>query len=91
LLISERAIGTDQSQKFVLTVAADRTVSYRTVKLGPVIEGKRIIRSGLKAGEQVIVNGLQRVRPGMTVDPETAVAATTRPSESPNGTSVAVK
>ena len=92
LLISERAIGTDQSQKFVLTVAPDKTVAYRTVKLGPVVEGKRIIRSGLKAGEQVIVNGLQRVRPGMTVDPETAVAATTaKPAESPNGTSVAVK
>ena len=75
LLISERAIGTDQSQKFVLTVAADNTVAYRTVKLGPVLEGKRIVRDGLKAGDRVIVNGLQRVRPGMTVTAE-AVAAT---------------
>jgi RND family efflux transporter MFP subunit len=88
LLISERAIGTDQSQKFVLTVAPDHTVGYRTVKLGPIIEGKRIIRSGVKAGEQVIVNGLQRVRPGMTVDPETAVAET---EPAPRGASVAVK
>lgn len=70
LLISERAIGTDQSQKFVLAVDAGNTVVYRTVKVGGAIDGKRIVRDGLAAGEQVVVNGLQRVRPGMTVAPE---------------------
>ncbi len=70
LLISERAIGTDQSQKFVLAVAKDHTANYRTVKLGGSVGDKRIVRSGLAAGDQVIVNGLQRVRPGMTVEPE---------------------
>ncbi len=72
LLVSERAIGTDQSQKFVLAVNGDKTAVYRTVKLGGVIDGQRIVRSGLHAGDQVIVNGLQRVRPGMAVDPELA-------------------
>ncbi|MDB6077090.1 MAG: rane protein [Akkermansiaceae bacterium] len=67
LLVSERAIGTDQSQKFVFTVGADNTVAYKSVKLGPVIDGKRVIRDGLQADERVIVNGLQRVRPGAVV------------------------
>jgi len=75
LLISERAVETDQSQKFVLVVGADRVASYRTVKLGGTVEGKRIVRSGLQRGDKVIVDGLQHVRPGMPVDPETAVAA----------------
>jgi RND family efflux transporter MFP subunit len=75
LLISERAIGTDQSQKFVLTVGDDNTVAYRAVKLGAIIDGKRIIRDGLKPSDRVIVNGLQRVRPGMAVTAETAVVA----------------
>jgi RND family efflux transporter MFP subunit len=76
LLISERAIGTDQSQKFVLAVAPDSKAVYRTVKLGGTVgDGLRVVRSGLNPGERVIVNGLQRVRPGMTVDAEVAVAA----------------
>ncbi|HEY0944786.1 MAG TPA: efflux RND transporter periplasmic adaptor subunit [Opitutaceae bacterium] len=82
LLVSERAIGTDQSQKFVLAVAPDNTVAYRSIKLGPSLEGQRVVRDGLKAGEQIIVNGVQRVRPGMTVDPELAVAAKPSPSSS---------
>ena len=74
-LVSERAIETDQSQKFVLVVGADRIASYRTVTLGGSVEGKRIVLDGLHAGDRVIVNGLQRVRPGMAVDPEAAVAS----------------
>jgi RND family efflux transporter MFP subunit len=70
LLISERAIGTDQSQKFVLTVGNDNTVAYRTVKLGGVHNGLRVVDEGLQPGDTVIVNGLMRVRPGMTVIPE---------------------
>jgi len=75
LLVDDRAIGTDQAQKFVLTVTATNTVAYRQVQLGPLAEGKRIVRSGLDAGEKIVVNGLQRVRPGMPVTPETEVAA----------------
>lgn len=82
LLISERAIGTDQSQKFVLALEQNNTVAYRTVKLGGAIDGKRIVRDGLRPGDQIVVNGLQRVRPGMTVAPErlaaTETAATTQ-------------
>lgn len=75
LLIEERAIGTDQAQKFVLTLTETNTVAYRTVELGPLVQGKRIVRAGLDAGEQIVVNGLQRVRPGMPVTPQTEVAA----------------
>ncbi len=75
LLISERAIGTDQSQKFVLAVDKDNVVAYRTVKLGAFVDGKRAVRDGLHAGDQIIVNGLQHVRPGMTVAPELEVAS----------------
>jgi RND family efflux transporter MFP subunit len=75
LFISERAIGTDQSQKFVLTVDDSNTVAYHAVKLGAVVDGKRIVREGLSAGDRVIVNGLQRVRPGMTVVAEAAPPA----------------
>ncbi len=75
LLVSERAIGTDQSQKFVLAVDRNNTVAYRTVKLGATLGGMRVVREGVQAGDSIIVNGLQRVRPGMTVDPEQQLAA----------------
>lgn len=75
LLVEERAIGTDQAQKFVLTLTETNTVAYRPVKLGPAINGKRVVRTGLEAGEQIVVNGLQRVRPGMPVTPQTEVAS----------------
>jgi len=74
LLVEERAIGTDQAQKFVLTLTSTNTVAYRSVKLGPVIAGKRVIRSGLEEDEKIVVNGLQRVRPGMPVTPQEAIA-----------------
>jgi multidrug efflux system membrane fusion protein len=74
LLVSERAIGTDQAQKYVLTLTASNTVAYTAVKLGPAVEGKRIVRSGLLAGEKIIVNGMERIRPGMPVTPQEQVA-----------------
>jgi multidrug efflux system membrane fusion protein len=64
LLVNERAIGTDQSRKFVFVVGGDGKAEYREVTLGPTADGLRIVRSGLKAGEKVVVNGLQRVKPG---------------------------
>ena len=75
LLVSERAIGTDQAQKYVLTLTGTNTVAYQSVKLGPVVDGKRIVRSGLEAGQQIVVNGLQRVRPGMPVTPQEELAS----------------
>lgn len=74
LLVSERAIATDQAQKYVLTLTATNTVAYQPVSLGPVIDGKRVVRTGLQPGERIVVNGLQRVRPGMPVTPETEMA-----------------
>jgi multidrug efflux system membrane fusion protein len=74
LLVDERAVGTDQAQKFVFTLSATNTIEYRQVRLGPSIAGKRIVRAGLEGGERVVVNGLQRVRPGMPVTPQEAVA-----------------
>jgi RND family efflux transporter MFP subunit len=78
LLVSEEAIGTDQNQKFVLTLNATNGVDYRPVKLGPEHEGKRVIREGLKADDKVIVTsgGMARVRPGMVVTPQAPTPAT---------------
>lgn len=87
LLVEERAIGTDQAQKFVLALTETNTVTYRPVKLGPQIEGKRIVRAGLQPGEQIVVNGLQRVRPGMPVQPQSQVA-TEHPEGKPNDDSL---
>jgi len=77
LLVSERAIGTDQSQKFVFAVGRDNVVAYRTVKLGAILDGKRVVREGLNVGDSIIVNGVQRVRPGMAVSPEVQQIAQT--------------
>ena len=70
LLISERAVGTDQSKRFVLVVGADKKAVYREVRLGPATEGLRVVTDGLQPGEQIVVNGLQRIRPGALVEPK---------------------
>jgi len=70
LLINERAVGTDQNKKFVMVVGADDKANYREVTLGANVDGLRIVTSGLKANERVVVNGLQRVRPGSLIAPQ---------------------
>jgi RND family efflux transporter MFP subunit len=70
LLIPDEAIGSDQTQRFAYVVNDQNTVEYRKVELGPVIDGLRVIRDGLKPEDWVIVNGVQRVRPGAKVDPQ---------------------
>lgn len=75
LVVSERAVGTDQDKKFVFVVGDDDRARYRAVVLGPAVDGGRIVASGLEAGERVIVNGLQRVRPGVQVAPEAVAMA----------------
>ncbi|HEU4590796.1 MAG TPA: efflux RND transporter periplasmic adaptor subunit [Steroidobacteraceae bacterium] len=70
LLINDSAVGTDQSVKFVLKVGADNKVEYAPVKLGPIVDGLRVVRDGLKAGDVILVKGLQQVRPGMPVTPQ---------------------
>jgi multidrug efflux system membrane fusion protein len=70
VLTPERAIGTDQSKKFVFVVGANNVAEFREVKLGALIDGMRVVTSGLKPGELVVVSGLQRVRPGAPLAPE---------------------
>jgi multidrug efflux system membrane fusion protein len=69
LLIQDRAVGTDLSKKFVYVVGVNNQIEYRGVTLGPLIDGLRVVRSGVEAGESVVVNGLQRIRPGVQVTP----------------------
>ncbi|NWC68625.1 efflux RND transporter periplasmic adaptor subunit [Pseudomonas sp. P7758] len=67
VLVDDSAIGTDQAKKFVLLVGQGDVVEYREVTLGNLHDGLRIITSGLKAGDRVVVSGVQRVRPNDTV------------------------
>ncbi|GJJ01426.1 MexE family multidrug efflux RND transporter periplasmic adaptor subunit [Duganella rhizosphaerae] len=78
LMINDRAISTDQDRKFVFVVDKDNKAEYRPVTLGPAIDGLRVVRDGLKAGEKIVVNGLQRVRPGAPITP-TVVAMDSDP------------
>jgi multidrug efflux system membrane fusion protein len=70
LLVSERAVGTDQDKKYVLVVGEGDKTEYRAVTLGAPVDGLRTVLSGLKPGERIVVNGLQRVRPGDVVQPQ---------------------
>jgi multidrug efflux system membrane fusion protein len=70
LLVNERAIGTDQNKKFVIVVDEANKAVWREVQLGGGADGMRIVTGGLKAGERVVVNGLQRVRPGALIAPQ---------------------
>jgi RND family efflux transporter MFP subunit len=81
-LIQDQAIGTDQDRKFVLVLKPDSTVEYRAITVGRMVDGLRVVQSGLKPGEEVVVNGLLRVRPGMKV-------AATRAGPIAGGTTVA--
>ena len=67
ILVSERAIGTDQDRKFVYIVNGDNTAKYREVQIGESINGQRVILAGLQPGEKIITEGLVRIRPGMPV------------------------
>lgn len=71
LMVADRAIGTDQGQKYVLIVNDQNEVGYRIVKLGRLDKGMRVIEQGITAHDRVIVNGLQRARPGTKVTPQT--------------------
>ncbi len=70
LLVPDRALASDQAQRFVYVVNAENKVEFRPVKTGPIIDGLRVIKEGLQAGERIIVEGLVRVRPGIVVDPK---------------------
>lgn len=76
ILIDDKAIGTDLSNKFVLVVGEANKLEYRGVTLGEKVQGLRIIKGGLKAHERIVVNGLQKVRPNMVVAPVIVPMAT---------------
>ncbi len=69
VLIDERAIGTDQDKRYVLVLDDKNHAVYRQVRLGANQDGLRVVDSGLAAGERIVVNGLQRIRPGDAVTP----------------------
>jgi multidrug efflux system membrane fusion protein len=83
LLINDTAIGTDQNRKYVYVVGADNKAEYRVVQLGPLVDGLRVARAGLKPGERIVVNGLQRVRPGSPIAPETVEMTATASASAP--------
>jgi multidrug efflux system membrane fusion protein len=68
-LARDEAVITDLNQKYVFVLGKDNTLEYRTVKLGPITEGLRVVRDGLHEGDTIVVSGLQRVRPGAIVTP----------------------
>ncbi len=70
VMLPDAAIGTDQASKFVLVVAEDNSVARRTVRLGPIQNGFRIIREGIGKDDWVVTKGTQRARPGTKVDPK---------------------
>ena len=72
VMIDERAIGTDQDKKFVMAVGDDSRAVYRPITLGGSVDGLRIVTAGLKTGDRIVVNGLQRVRPGALLKTEVA-------------------
>ncbi|HTU27128.1 MAG TPA: efflux RND transporter periplasmic adaptor subunit [Pirellulales bacterium] len=86
ILIDERALGTDQGQKFVFVIDEKGNAQYRRVEVGKLQNGQRVVRKGIAEGDRVVVSGLQRVRPGapVTAKPENPVA------EMPGGGSTGV-
>jgi multidrug efflux system membrane fusion protein len=74
VLIDETAIGTDQDKRFVVVVDEQNRTAYREVQLGALQEGLRVVEAGLAPGERIVVNGLQRIRPGDPVEPKAVVA-----------------
>ena len=83
LLVSDRAIGSDQSQRFVYVVNDKNVVERRDVKPGRLIDGLRTIEEGLRPGERIVVNGIQRVRDQLEVKPEEAAMPGTALSDKP--------
>jgi len=75
IMVDDSAIGTDQAKKFVLIVDAENRIQYREIKLGDLHDGLRVVTDGLKSGERIVVNGLQRVRPDDIVQANTVKMA----------------
>jgi multidrug efflux system membrane fusion protein len=74
IVVPESTIGNDQNKRFVFVVGAGNKAEYRAVQLGPQMEGNRVVAAGLKVGDQLIVDGLQRLAPGAPVLPQTVAS-----------------
>jgi multidrug efflux system membrane fusion protein len=77
ILIEDRAVATDQNQRFVYVLDADNKLEYRAVEPGRIVNGLRVIRKGLTKGDVVVTSGLQRARPGIVVSPTRRVMGET--------------
>ena len=91
LMVNERAIGTDQNKKYVMVVGADNKAAYREVTLGVFVDGLRMVTNGLTAGERIVVNGLQRVRPGALVAPKLVSMTGSDQAQAPAASNVAAR
>ncbi len=69
LLVPDAAIGSDQTEKYVVVIDADNKASFRTIEIGPIVHGLRVVREGLSGNERIVISGLQRVIPGQAVTP----------------------
>jgi membrane fusion protein, multidrug efflux system len=83
-LIDDKAVGTDLGNKFVYVVGKDKKVEYRRISTGALVDGLRVVDSGLNADDVVVVNGLQRVRPGVEVNAKRVAMATPAPDTARN-------
>ena len=83
LLVPDSAIASDQSRKIVFTVADDGTVGIKLVELGPIVDGLRVIRTGLAPSDRIVIDGLPRARPGQKVKPEDGVIKAADPPKQP--------
>jgi RND family efflux transporter MFP subunit len=81
ILIDDRAVNTDQNQKYVFLLGAGNKVEYRKVTLGRIVDGLRVVKEGLKAGDTIVVDGAQRVHPGVTVAPQRVAMAGDAPAQ----------
>jgi membrane fusion protein, multidrug efflux system len=75
ILVDDRAVGTDQDKKYVMVVDSGNKVGYRAVTLGPMVDGLRVVRSGLQKDERIVVDGLQRIHPNQIIAPEEVAMA----------------
>src|SRR5216117_93387 len=89
ILLPDEAIGSDQSQKFVFVVDGDSKAQYRTVKIGPLVDGLRVVREGVMPEDWVVVAGLQRVRPGLVVDAQRETIPSAESGEATTSTTAA--
>lgn len=83
MLIPEDAVVTDQTRKVALVVVPDGTVVPRVLQLGPLVDGLRVVRSGLKPDDRIIIEGVQRARPGTKVTPKPGTIVPPAPGTGP--------